>query len=156
MAGAATLVFRGPEAETRGYWTTIVPPAGVTIRDTTGTVPARRLALSPDGRWLAFTASTGDGRVQLWVRSLDGLAAPLAGTDGATYPIWSPEGSRLVFVSSRKGPGDLYEKPSTGGTDEEPLFADSVAKTPLSWSPDGQRILYATVGKETLSRHRSA
>lgn len=70
---------------------------------------------------------------------------------GEESPIWSPDGGRVVFVSDRKGPGDLYEKPSTGGTDEELLFADSVYKTPLSWSPNGQRILYATIGKETGS-----
>jgi len=54
------------------------------------------LALSPDGRWLAFAGVDRSGRQQLWLRSLDSLTAqPLAGTEGATYPFWSPD-SRFV------------------------------------------------------------
>jgi eukaryotic-like serine/threonine-protein kinase len=45
--------------------------------------------VSPDGRWLAFTAAMG-GRVQLWVRALDTTEAKaLPGTEGATCPFWS-------------------------------------------------------------------
>src|SRR5499426_1490818 len=49
-----------------------------------------QIAMSPDGRHLAFTAATG-GLVQLWVRALDDTEAkPLGGTQGATFPFWSP------------------------------------------------------------------
>jgi Tol biopolymer transport system component len=48
-------------------------------------------AVSPDGRKLAFTAAW-NGRVILWVRALDSLEAkPLAGTDNADWPFWSPD-----------------------------------------------------------------
>jgi hypothetical protein len=49
------------------------------------------MALSPDGRMLAFIARLADGPSQLWVRQLDTVAArPLAGTEGANYlPFWS-------------------------------------------------------------------
>ena len=48
-------------------------------------------ALSPDGRRLAYNAFGSDGRSFLWVRQMDSLQAqPLAGTEGASYPFWSP------------------------------------------------------------------
>ena len=54
------------------------------------------LAVSPDGRHLAFTATMQDGQTQLWVRDLDAIEArPLAGTEGAADPFWSPD-SRLI------------------------------------------------------------
>jgi serine/threonine protein kinase len=49
------------------------------------------LALSPDGRTLAFVAADANGDRQLWVRALDwARAQPLAGSGGASDPFWSP------------------------------------------------------------------
>src|SRR5262249_28742266 len=54
--------------------------------------------LSPDGRTLAFTRDQGGTR--LWIRPMDSLEArPLAGTDGATFPFWSPDGKKLGFFA---------------------------------------------------------
>jgi DNA-binding winged helix-turn-helix (wHTH) protein len=60
------------------------------------------IAVSPDGKWLAFTAATGS-RVQLWLRSLahDG-ANPLEGTDGASHPFWSPDSRFVGFFAGGK------------------------------------------------------
>ena len=59
-------------------------------------------AVSPDGRRLAFSAE-GDGKNELWVRDLDSLAArALPGTEGATYPFWSPDSRVLGFFASGK------------------------------------------------------
>jgi serine/threonine protein kinase len=55
--------------------------------------------LSPDGRQIVFVAS-GDGASRLWLRSLATTSAvPLAGTDGATGPFWSPDGRSLGFFA---------------------------------------------------------
>jgi Tol biopolymer transport system component len=59
-------------------------------------------ALSPDGRQLAFVATTSGG-AQLWVRRLDDWdAKPLAGTDGASYPFWSPTSKAIAFFAEGK------------------------------------------------------
>jgi serine/threonine protein kinase len=92
LAGAATaLAVRGrpapPVREMRVEITT--PPT----RDPVS------LAISPDGQQIAFVA-TSAGRSALWLRSLEsGSARPLPGTDGASYPFWSPSGRSLAFFS---------------------------------------------------------
>jgi len=89
---------RAPAKErvTRTY---IKPMAGssLILSDAAG------FALSPDGRRLAFVASTADGKSALWVRAIDALRAePLTGTNGATYPFWSPDGRFLGFFAGAK------------------------------------------------------
>jgi Tol biopolymer transport system component len=61
------------------------------------------LAVSPDGRRMAFVAVGPDGKSQLWVRSLDTLTAQaLAGTDGASSPFWSPDSRFVGFFGGGK------------------------------------------------------
>ena len=83
--------------------TTSVSARAVTFQiPTPGTAPAEMLSLSPDGSFLAFVANAG-GPNQIWLRPLDALAArPLAGTDGATYPFWSPDGTYVAFFAQGK------------------------------------------------------
>ena len=63
--------------------------------------------------------------------------------------IWSPDGSRVVFNSERKGHMDLYQKSSSGAGAEEVLLEDNLDKYPGSWSPDGRFILYISLGGPT-------
>ncbi len=103
LALAATVFYfqRAPEAEQRAspLISTIPPPENwrfESIKDGAG--PA---ALSPDGRRLAFLAWDPDeGKDRLWVRSLeDDLAQPLAKTEGASYPFWSPDSRSIGFFA---------------------------------------------------------
>lgn len=60
------------------------------------------VAVSPDGQRLALIVMA-EGRTQLWVRSLGGLAPqPLTGTDGAQSPFWSPD-SRYIGLQKACG-----------------------------------------------------
>jgi Tol biopolymer transport system component len=60
------------------------------------------LALSPDGRHLAFTARDDAGTMHLWVRSLNALEARLLpGTEGAWSPFWSPDSRQIAFAVDR-------------------------------------------------------
>jgi eukaryotic-like serine/threonine-protein kinase len=70
--------------------------------------------ISPDGRILAFVA-TVEGKRQLWIRPLDSLSArPLAGTEDANSPFWSPDNRFLGFVAR----GKLKKVEVSGGAPE--------------------------------------
>jgi len=68
--------------------------------------------LSPDGRTLAFVGRAGEGKSQLFIRPLEQLrAVPLAGTEGALNPFFSPDGQWIAFFAD----GKLKKIPTTGG-----------------------------------------
>jgi serine/threonine protein kinase len=97
-------------------------------------------AISPDGRQLVFAAS-GDGQSRLHLRPLDAkVAQSLEGTEGATYPFWSPDGRAIGFFAEGKlkrfdiGGGRVQAlsaaQPGVGGTwsrDGTILFAPFTA-----------------------------
>ncbi len=94
------------------------------------------VALSPDGAKLAFVATSAGGTPQLWVRPLDSTAAqPLAGTDDASSPFWSPDSRSLGFFAD----GKLRIIDASGGA------VQTLASAPMprggSWGSDGT-ILY--------------
>ncbi len=61
-------------------------------------------------------------------------------------PVWSPDGSRIIYCSKRKGPFDLYQRASNGAGTEEVLPESNLTKYPTSWSRDGRFVLYYTWG----------
>ncbi len=72
-----------------------------------------RAAVSPDGRHVTFVAPGSNGKDVLWVRSFDSLAAPpLAGTERALFPFWSPDSRWIGFFANRS---TLQKIDTTGG-----------------------------------------
>src|SRR5205085_9825702 len=62
-----------------------------------------QVRISPDGTKLAFVGQNPDGKPIIWVRSLDKLQPQaLPGTEGAYFPIWSPDSRQIAFY-------DLYD-----------------------------------------------
>src|SRR5207244_13014644 len=54
--------------------------------------------LSPDGRFIVFVARAAAGKNILWLRALSRIAVePLAGTEGASFPFWSPDSRHVAF-----------------------------------------------------------
>jgi eukaryotic-like serine/threonine-protein kinase len=70
-------------------------------------------ALSPDGQMMVMTLSDADGKVKFWIRALSSdTAQPMADTDGAVYPFWSPDSQSLAFFAPD---GKLRKIAVTGG-----------------------------------------
>jgi len=93
-----------------------------------------RFAISDDGKRIIYTGEAPNQQTQLWVRDLDALdARPIAGTQGAITPSFSPDGKWILFVTSR----GLQKMPVEGG--EVTTLADSVNPiTPVRvWLEDG-------------------
>ena len=92
------------------------------------------LSLSPDGRKLAFvTVGQEGGAREIWVRSLDSLAAqPIAGAEGAFLPFWSPDGQYIGFFTvDRK----LKKVPVSGGSPQ--VLCDAPNGYGGTWNRDG-------------------
>jgi len=64
-------------------------------------------------------------------------------------PIWSPDGSRIVFASDRDGPGNLYQKSASGAGNEEELLKTNERKWPADWSRDGRFVIYTNLSQKT-------
>jgi serine/threonine-protein kinase len=91
-----------------------------------------RLAISPDGRRLVYSGPA-DGGSRLWVRPLDQLSAtPIAGTEGASNPFFSPDGQRVGFI---KG-GNTVRIASFEGAPTVTL-TDKANSTGGDWGDDG-------------------
>jgi serine/threonine protein kinase/Tol biopolymer transport system component len=59
--------------------------------------------ISPNGAYAAFTAMGKDGKSELWVRALNSVdARALPGTEGSTFPFWSPDSNSLAFFAGGK------------------------------------------------------
>ena len=68
----------------------------------------------------------------------------------ADFPVWSPDGSRIVFATARDGPFNLYQKNVNGGT-EEPILKSDDFKLPTDWSPDGRFVLFHSMSVRTTN-----
>jgi len=121
---------------------TATPPAGEAVGS--GFTGDPDLALSLDGRRMVY-AGQGGGTQHLFVRALDALAAtPLAGTEGARTPFFSPDGNWIGFFDAN---GSLRKIPATGGPTVTVLSNAGVARG-ASWGPD-DAIIFSTVDPTT-------
>jgi hypothetical protein len=98
LAALAGALLRAPRDTTPTTWSSIVAPEKSRFAYFAGPV-----AVSHDGRMLAFVATLPDGQDVVWVRPLDALdARALPGTEGASYPFWSRDDSRIGFFAGGK------------------------------------------------------
>jgi Tol biopolymer transport system component len=111
----------------------VLPPEKGSFVITTGGSPqtAPHAAISPDGRTLAFAVRDAAGRVSLWVRPIDSVTSQsLAGTDGASYPFWSPDSRFIAYFAG----GKLIKIPAAGGPTQTLCAGGPRGGT---WSRDG-------------------
>ncbi len=119
---------------------------GAAMKVTAGQAPR----LAPDGKRVVIQRRDPQlTNSDIWVIDLErNLPTRLTSHPRADeYPIWSPDGSRVVFRAFRNGPPDLYQKAASGVGAEELLLKD--ANTPTDWSQDGRFILYSPIGDRT-------
>jgi eukaryotic-like serine/threonine-protein kinase len=112
-------------------------------------------ALAPDGKVVGLERTDEKSQnTDLWTYDLQRDSAKRLTFDPAidADPIWSPDGKKILFASSRGGLFQLYIKSADGGEDEKllPLDAsDRGDKYPTAWSSDGKYILYERTTQAT-------
>jgi Tol biopolymer transport system component len=95
-----------------------------------------------NGRQLAFVGAS-DGAQKIWVRTLDQVSATvIRGTEGASYPFWSPDDKSLGFFAD----GKLKRIDVSGG--EPVVLADAPIARGGTWSRSGQIIFTPTTASE--------
>jgi eukaryotic-like serine/threonine-protein kinase len=128
----------------------ISPPVNGGFTPTPSSVQTPQFALSPDGRRLTFVAAIAHDPPQLWIRALDSLTPePLAGTHGAEYPFWSPDGESIGFFAD----GQLKRIDLAGGPAR--VLAPAAHGRGGAWSPSGD-ILFAPATNDGIYRVPSA
>jgi serine/threonine protein kinase len=137
----AVLHWRAPSSEARLMRFSIPAPERSSFSGS--------LALSPDGRNLAFIAASG-GTTSLWLRS---LASPSpqaqSGTEGAVHPFWSPDGRWVAFFAQ----GKLKKIEASGGSPQ--TLCDAADSRGGTWSRDGV-ILFSASANAGLYRVSAA
>ncbi len=114
------------------YLREVPPPETRVDIVTPATDQPESFALSPDGRQIVFVASGEDGISRLWLRSLSATTAqPLAGTEGAQLPFWSPDSRSVAFFAN----GELQRLDLGGGAPRPLAVAPSAHGG--AWSADG-------------------
>jgi len=105
-------------------------------------------SLSPDGH-RAAVQRTVEGNRDIWL--VDATRTTRFTFDAGVdqRPVWSRDGSRILFDSNRKGPSDLYMKPSNGAVSEELLLNSPQGKFATDWSRDGRFLLYSSIDPQT-------
>ena len=122
----------------------VLPPLDATLSPAP-VAGTPQLALSPDGRQLAFVAMRRRRASQIYVRLTDGREArALADTDGASFPFWSADSTFIAFFAD----GKLKKIAVAGGTAQ--VLCDAPAGRGGTWNADDDIVFSATPNSGTL------
>jgi beta propeller repeat protein len=106
---------------------------------------------APDGSKIAFR-SDRDGNYEIYVMNPDGTnqvrltnnsSNPIPSSRYNMYPTWSPDGSKITFMSTRDGDYNIYIM-NPDGTNQTRLTNNPASDTRPDWSPDGSKIVFCS------------
>ncbi|HSP13141.1 MAG TPA: S9 family peptidase [Thermoanaerobaculia bacterium] len=123
-------------------------------------------AISPDGRWVAFSVTdpSYDPKEQssdLWLAPADGSAKPRKITSSKATEgdlTWSPDSRRIAFTTKREGDeaSQLYLLDIAGGGEAQRITSQPAAVSSPKFSDDGHNILFVSSVKRSDEKDRKA
>lgn len=97
-----------------------------------------------------FAATVLDGtRSDVWVAAGGDTTRRVTSEGFNVEPVWSPDGQRVAFASSRDGAFVVYERPVDGGEPDRVLTRGAEHRYPASWRPDGEALLFGRTSDRT-------
>jgi Tol biopolymer transport system component len=133
----------GPQTDTSDWQLAWVDRAGQQLANPGPVGPYRGFEVSPDGTRIAVHRHEPAGG-DILVLEPRGAVTRLTRDPSRhnSMPIWSPDGTRVVYASLQKNKWGLYQTLSNGSGTEELLYESDLPKAPMSWSPDGKRLVF--------------
>jgi Tol biopolymer transport system component len=99
--------------------------------------------VSPDGSRLAVYSSDQEQDIWIWDLAQTTLTRATFNPTLENFPLWTPNGSRLIFSSDRTGARNLFWQPADGLGAVERLTESPNAQFPSAVSPDGQQLIFS-------------
>ena len=98
--------------------------------------------ISPDGQYVAVDVVESEtSYVMVYDLERDTPTRLTVGSGFNRYPLWSPDGQRVLFTSNRDGRQNIYSKAADGTGQVERLTTSDTFQVPQSWSADGQSLV---------------
>jgi eukaryotic-like serine/threonine-protein kinase len=143
-----TMLAYSSYTSSSNIWSVEIPETGAASiaaarQITSGNEKIEKLALSPDGRTLAYD-SDRNGQADIWKIPAEG-GTPAQLTRGPNHKFvngWSPDGQEIVFHSMREGSGRDVLVVSADGTRTEIAASGPAEDQHAGWGPDGNTIVF--------------
>ena len=143
VSDTGTLVYLAGESVTEGVDIQWLDRDGKTSPLRTAPANWWNLRFAPDRRRLALQITEGTDDIWIYEWSRDVLTRLTVNAGANTYPVWTPDGRRLVFASTRESKApNLYRQRAdeTGGAAR--LTNSGNAQHPGSWDPTGRYLVF--------------
>jgi len=119
--------------------------SGKTSRVDIGSTYTMQLSFRPDGEQLAALIPAANDKIFLFDMERR-IMTRLTNTPGNdAFPIWSRDGTMILYQNDRDGAGDLYVIPADGSAPARRILASPFDEYPEAWTPDGTRVLFTRV-----------
>jgi Tol biopolymer transport system component len=152
VSDSGTLVFfAGAVGESELVW---FDRAGRRIGNSGPKGVFNSLSLSPDAASVTYDEAEPRNRtLDVWrLDFVRGIPSRLTfNPSHDMFPLWSPDGTRIVFSSLREPPPQLYELNANSAGTEKPLLKTKLPKTASGWSNDGRLLFYESTDPQTGS-----